>query len=155
VRPGFQKIEIGKGEVVRHGSDVAFLAIGNMVHQASLAADILAAEGIDAEVVNMRFIKPIDEDLLRSVGERFKNILTIEENVTDGGFGSAVLEGFARLGFTGLNTKLHGLPSEFVDHGSPAELLRLVKLDGPGIADVAREFLAKVQHKHDVGLAHS
>ena len=155
VRPGFQKIEIGKGEVVRHGSDVAFLAIGNMVHQASLAADILAADGIDAEVVNMRFIKPIDEDLLRSVGERFKNILTIEENVTDGGFGSAVLEGFARLGFTGLNTKLHGLPSEFVDHGSPAELLRLVKLDGPGIADVAREFLAKVQHKHDVGLAHS
>jgi 1-deoxy-D-xylulose-5-phosphate synthase len=126
-----------------------------MVHQASLAADILAAEGIDAEVVNMRFIKPIDEDLLRSVGERFKNIVTIEENVTDGGFGSAVLEGFARLGFTGLNTKLHGLPSEFVDHGSPAELLRLVKLDGPGIADVAREFLAKVQHKHDVGLAHS
>jgi 1-deoxy-D-xylulose-5-phosphate synthase len=154
VRAGFQKIEIGKGEVVRTGSDVALLAIGSMVRPASAAADLLSREGIDAEVVNMRFVKPLDEEILRSVGTRFKNVVTIEENVTDGGFGSAVLEGFTRLGITGLNVRVHGLPNDFVDHGTPTELLRLVKLDGPGIAEIVRAFLAETHKKHIVGLAH-
>jgi 1-deoxy-D-xylulose-5-phosphate synthase len=154
VRAGFQKIEIGKGEVVRTGSDVALLAIGSMVRPTSAAADLLSREGIDAEVVNMRFVKPLDEEILRSVGTRFKNVVTIEENVTDGGFGSAVLEGFTRLGITGLNVRVHGLPDDFVDHGTPTELLRLVKLDGPGIAEIVRAFLAETHNKHIVGLAH-
>ncbi len=154
LREGFRKLEIGKGELVRPGSDAALLAIGSTVAPALQAAEILAAEGIDLEVVNMRFVKPLDEEILRSVGDRFKMIVTVEENVTDGGFGSAVLEGFSRLGYTGLNVRLHGLPSDFVDHGTPAELLRMVKLDGPGIADVTREFFAQTHNQHDVGLAH-
>ena len=155
VRPGFQTIELGKGEIVRKGSDVALLAIGSMVYPAAVASYLLSNEGIEAEVVNMRFVKPIDDEILRSVGTRFKSVVTIEENVTDGGFGAAVLEGFARLGIAGLNVRVHGLPSDFVDHGTPAELLQLVKLDGPGIAEITKAFLAEHQNTHAVGLAHS
>jgi len=154
VRPGFQKLEIGKGEVVRTGSDVALLAIGSMVSPAVKAAELLAGEGIDAEVVNMRFVKPIDEEILRTVGSRFRNVVTIEENVTDGGFGSAVLEGFARLGITNISVRLHGMPDEFVEHGTPAELLRLLKLDGPGIAELTKAFLSEAHNQPTLGIAH-
>ena len=154
LREGFQKLEIGKGEVLRSGRDVALLAIGSTVAPALHAAEMLASEGTNAEVINMRFVKPIDEEILRSVGDRFKAVVTVEENVTDGGFGSAVLEAFSRLGFSGLNVHLHGLPDDFVDHGTPAELLHMVKLDGPGIAEVTRSFLAHAHKQHDVGLAH-
>jgi len=154
VRPGFQRLEIGKGEVVRKGTDVALLAIGSMVHPALKAAELLSHDGIDAEVLNMRFVKPIDEDLLRSVGSRFKNVVTIEENVTDGGFGSAVLEGFARLGITNVAVRLHGLPNEFVEQGTPAELLRLLKLDGPGIAEITKAFLSETHSQPSLGTVH-
>ncbi len=141
LRPGFQKLEIGKGEIVRAGKDVAILAIGHVVQYALKAADSLEQEGIQAEVVNMRFVKPIDNDLIRSIALRFDHILTVEDNVVQGGFGSAVLESLAQQGLTDVTIKLHGLPDTFVDHGTPAELYHLTKLDAAGITELTKELL--------------
>jgi len=145
LREGFRKLEIGKGETVRKGRDVAILAIGNMVPNSLHAAELLAKEGIDAEVVNMRFVKPIDDALINSIASRIDSIITIEENVVYGGFGSAVLESLSRQGLANVSVRLHGLPDSFVEHGSPAELHSMLRLDGPGIAEVVKEFLAAKQ----------
>jgi 1-deoxy-D-xylulose-5-phosphate synthase len=130
---------MGKAETVRSGKDIALLAIGNMVSHALEAADILSKEGIEAEVVNMRFIKPLDEGLLKSLARRIATIMTIEDNVLQGGFGAGVLEAFSRLGVPNVSVKVHGLPDEFVEHGSSDELYKIVKLDADGIAGIAKE----------------
>jgi len=147
LRPGFRKIEIGKGETLRTGKDVALMAVGNMAVHAEQAANILEREGVSAEVVDMRFIKPLDEELLISISGRFDAIVTIEENVVAGGFGSAVLETLAKLGITHLSVCVHGLPNKFVDHGTPEELHHLLKLDPVGIAEVTRHFLESREGK--------
>lgn len=141
LREGFRKIEIGKAQVVRHGKDAAILAIGNMVPHAQKAAEILSEEGVDVEVVNMRFVKPIDENMLETIAARFDSVVTVEDNVITGGFGSAVIEVFARLGIIHISVKVHGLPDKFVDHGTPEELHRFTKLDAQGIAEITRAFL--------------
>jgi 1-deoxy-D-xylulose-5-phosphate synthase len=141
VREGFQKVEIGKAETLRTGKDVAILSIGNMSPHASKAAEILSKEGIEAEVVNMRFVKPIDEAMIESVVARFENIVTVEDNVVQGGFGSSVLESIHKLGAQQTLVKLHGIPDSFIDHGTPAELHRMLKMDAPGIAEVVKDFL--------------
>jgi 1-deoxy-D-xylulose-5-phosphate synthase len=141
VRDGFQKLEIGKAETVRTGKDIAILAIGNMVPNALKAAELLSSEGIEAEVVNMRFAKPIDEELLKSLSRRIKTFITVEENVIHGGFGTGVLEAFSHCGISDVSIKVHGLPDKFIEQGSPAELHRIVKLDADGIAEVAKEYL--------------
>jgi 1-deoxy-D-xylulose-5-phosphate synthase len=141
LRSDFQTLEIGRGEIVRRGKDIAILAIGNMVNHALGAAEILHEAGIQAEVVNMRFVKPVDDALIRSIADRFTAILTLEDNSINGGFGSAVLESLAKQGLNNLTVKLHSLPDEFVEHGTPNELYRLLKLDPPGIAETAQELL--------------
>ncbi|HAL55104.1 MAG TPA: 1-deoxy-D-xylulose-5-phosphate synthase [Bacteroidetes bacterium] len=147
VRPGFRQLEIGKAETVRPGKDVALLAIGNMVPFSLEAASLLAKEGIEAEIVNMRFVKPLDDEMIRSIAGRFDIIMTIEDNVIHGGFGAAVLESLCRQGLTGVAVRTHGLPDSFVDHGLPNELYQMLKLDGPGIAEVTKEFLASKHGK--------
>jgi 1-deoxy-D-xylulose-5-phosphate synthase len=150
MKPGFDKLEIGKGEIIRHGKDVAILAIGNMVHYSMKAADLLANDGINAEVVNMRFVKPIDGDLIEQICGRFKYIITVEDHVIDGGFGSAVLEYMAGKNLLEhVQVKVHGVPDRFIQHGTPAELFRMLNLDAPGIAGTVKEFVKdtlKTQH---------
>ena len=141
LRPGFRRIDIGRGVVLREGKHVAILAIGNVVNSAVQAAELLSAQEIDAEVVNMRFAKPIDDALVRSLAARFDSFVTVEDNVTDGGFGAAVLESLSKQGLNGVHVRLHGLPNEFVEHGTPAELYRIVRLDAAGVAGVVQEFL--------------
>jgi len=141
VRDGFQKLEIGKAEAVRAGKDIALLAIGSTVPNALKAADLLSNEGIEAEVVNMRFVKPIDEELLKTLAQRISTFVTIEENVIRGGFGAGVLEALSHCGISNVSLKVHGLPDEFIEQGSPAELNRIFKLDADGIAEVAKEHL--------------
>jgi 1-deoxy-D-xylulose-5-phosphate synthase len=141
VKEGFELIPIGKSEPLRTGKDVAILAIGNVVQHSLDAAALLESEGVSAEVVNMRFVKPLDLTVLESIVHRFDSIVTVEDNVIQGGFGSAVLEGLQTIGATHCSVKLHGLPDTFIDHGSPAELYRLCKLDAKGITEVTREFL--------------
>jgi 1-deoxy-D-xylulose-5-phosphate synthase len=91
----------------------------------------------------MRFIKPLDTELLDRVASRFVHVVTLEDNTMSGGFGSAVAEYFASKGVTSVRVKIHGLPDRFIDHGTPAELYRDMMLDPPGIAAVVRDFLPR------------
>ncbi len=148
IRPAFRKLEIGKGEIVRGGTDIALLAIGSMVYPSLQAAELLKERGIQAEVVNMRFVKPIDKELLADVVQRIKVILTVEDNVIHGGFGSAVLEALTELGIDSVTIRLHGLPDKFVEHGSPSELYHLLKLDAEGIAEIAEHTLQESEQSY-------
>ena len=133
-------IPVGKGEILRAGNDVAILGIGNMVQHALKAAEVLDREGIHAEVVNMRFVKPIDLELLDGVAEKFEHIVTIEDNTIKGGFGSAILEGLQEIGKPRRVLNL-GLPDAFVEHGTPQELYELIGLHPEGIADKVVNFI--------------
>ncbi|MFA5405670.1 MAG: 1-deoxy-D-xylulose-5-phosphate synthase [Ignavibacteria bacterium] len=139
----FEKIEIGKGEIVKSGKDIAILAIGNMVIHSEKAAEILSQKGIDAEVVNMRFVKPLDRELLFDIFARFNKVLTIEDNTIVGGFGSAISEFAEQYNYKN-DILIHGLPDKFIEHGKPMELYEMLKLDAKGIAVVVGEFLKKV-----------
>ena len=116
-----KQLQVGKGEIIRKGSDVAIAAVGVMVSHSMQAADILEKEGIDAEVINMRFVKPIDKELIENIAGRFDEIITVEDNTVEGGFGSAVLEMLQQIGKPRRVLSL-GLPDEFVEHGTPQQL---------------------------------
>ena len=111
-----QPLPLGKGEILREGGDVCFLAVGSMTANAWQAAEFLAADGIAAEVVNMRFVKPLDRELLLEAAGHVKLLVTVEENVLAGGFGSAVLECLADAGRTVPLLRL-GIPDRFVPQG--------------------------------------
>jgi 1-deoxy-D-xylulose-5-phosphate synthase len=147
IRDEFQKLEIGKAETLRKGADIALLAIGNMVQNSLKAADLLHAEGIEAEVVNMRFVKPLDEELLKSLAFRINVFVTIEDNIIHGGFGAGILEAFSNLDISNVSVKVHGLPDRPIEHGSIDELHKILKLDPVGIAEVAKKHLKNVRGK--------
>jgi 1-deoxy-D-xylulose-5-phosphate synthase len=137
LRKGFQSVPIGKGVVLREGSDIAILAVGNMVGYSLKAAELLENAGVHATVVNMRFIKPLDTGLLDQLAARHGVFLTVEDNSVIGGFGSAVSEHFAGKTTAAPVIRIHGLPDEFVDHGTQEELHRDLNLDPLGIARTA------------------
>lgn len=112
-----EKLPIGKGEVLREGNDVVLLALGNMVPEALRAAEILTSRGVQATVINPRFVKPLDQELIIKYGSKVKNIVTIEEHVLMGGFGSAVMELFEQVGMYDVSIKCVGIPDRFVEHG--------------------------------------
>jgi 1-deoxy-D-xylulose-5-phosphate synthase len=141
LKSGFDALPIGVGETLRGGSHVAILAVGLMVQHALKAAELLAARGIDAEVVNMRFVKPLDTRLLEEILSRFTRIVTVEDNTVLGGFGAAVAEHIASRGVAGVRLRMHGLPDSFVEHGTPDQLYRDLGLDPQGIAAVTSQFL--------------
>ena len=146
-------LPIGRAEVLRRGRDVAIVAIGSMVYPALDAADLLEQEGLSVEVVNARFVKPLDEELLLDLARRFKTIVTVEENALQGGFGSAVAEFYLDRGLTGLRLVRLGVPDEFVEQGERRLLLDKLGLSGRGIAEKAREALleaGQVPHKFDL-----
>jgi len=136
----FEKIQIGKGEKLRAGKDAALLAVGSMVQFASQAAEVLSKEGIEVEVINMRFVKPLDENILDDAANQFKKIITLEENTIVGGFGSGVLEYFSQKGYKNDLLRI-GLPDEFVEHGTQAELYRMLEIDAMGIIKKTKQFL--------------
>ena len=127
-------IEIGRGEVLKEGCDLAIIAIGTMVYPALETSRLLAEEGLNASVINARFVKPIDEELILSLAENGIPIFTAEENTVVGGFGDAVLELIAK---NGLNHPVYriGLPDRFVTHGKRNELLEEVGLSPVKMAD--------------------
>jgi 1-deoxy-D-xylulose-5-phosphate synthase len=125
-------LPMGKGEVKRRGTGVAFLAFGSMV-----APCLKAAEALDATVANMRFVKPLDLDLVRELAASHGVLVTVEENVVMGGAGSAVLEALAAIGWAGKVIQL-GLPDGFVEHGDPVGLLKECGLDSEGILGQVR-----------------
>lgn len=138
----WQDLPIGKAEVLRTGKDVCFWAIGSMVQTALDAAELLEAQGISAGVVNMRFAKPLDVELLREHAQSYGKIITLEEGVLAGGVGSAILE---ELNENKLleqcEVRCFGIPDKFVMHGDKKLLLRDLGLDTPTIAAKAAAFV--------------
>ena len=136
-------LAIGKGEVLQEGSDLAIIAIGSAVNPAFAAVKRLSEEGFNIKVINARFVKPLDEELILKTVATIKKIITVEENVLQGGFGSAVLELLAEKNITGVGVKRLGLPDEFVHHASQAEQRDKYALNEEGIIRAIREMLAK------------
>ncbi|MBN1255571.1 MAG: 1-deoxy-D-xylulose-5-phosphate synthase [Deltaproteobacteria bacterium] len=132
-------LEIGRGEVLREGEDVLILAIGSTVYPSLQAADILDKEGIGATVVNSRFIVPLDEELISDLVGKHRILLTVEENVVAGGFGSAVLEFLHARGCSLPRVHCLGIPARFVEHASQSILRKKYHLDPEGIAQEVRE----------------
>ena len=128
----------GKGEIVREGADLAIAAVGSTVHPALEAAEILAASGVQARVINTRFVKPLDADLLCQTALAFKNIITVEENVLMGGFGSAVMELLADRRIFDVRITRLGIGDEFVEHATQQELRHRFGIDRDGIVAAAR-----------------
>lgn len=127
----------GKAEVLLDGDDLAIFAVGQSVAPALAAADRLREQGINAAVVNARFVRPLDEELVLTLAEKTKKIITVEENVLAGGFGSAVLECIARSGLPGITVRLLGIHDVFVEHGTQKLLRRKYGLDEEGIYQAA------------------
>lgn len=122
-------IPIGSWEVLEEGTDAVILAFGTTIPMALHAAEQLREEGIQVEVVNSRFIKPLDEEMLTSIFSRKVPVLTIEEAVLQGGFGSAVLEYAHDNGHEGAVIDRMGIPDLFVEHGDVAELMDEIHLN--------------------------
>lgn len=137
----FEKLPVGKAEVLQEKGEIAFLAVGTMVEHAKAAAAILAEEGIEAAVVNMRFIKPLDTALIDAMAKTKKLIITAEENVLAGGFGSAVAEYLADSGQQ-VPLVRFGIPDRFIEQGTRKELLSLCGLQPEQMAECVRERLS-------------
>jgi 1-deoxy-D-xylulose-5-phosphate synthase len=127
------EIPVGKSEVLRYGEDVAIFALGASVTPSMEAATELAAQGIEATVVNARFAKPLDTSLINDLAGRIKRIVTVEENVLTGGFGSGVIKLLQESGRCDVTVKSIGIPDEFVEHGTQAILRSKYNLDAKGI----------------------
>ncbi len=131
-----QMLPVGRAEMLRAGTDLAILALGSMVYPALEAAKALASLGVEAAVVNARFVKPLDGDLLKSLALNFNRLVTVEEGVLAGGFGSAVMELLEARGLNYFTLKRLGLPDEFVEHGDRSFFLKQYNLDAAGIISV-------------------
>jgi 1-deoxy-D-xylulose-5-phosphate synthase len=141
-------LPIGISEQLRAGGDVAIVALGTMVAPAAAAAEQLAAQGVSATVVNARFVAPLDERTITGLAGSVGRIVTVEENVPMGGFGSAVSECLDRHGLSGTPLLRIALPEQFVSHGRRDELLAMVGLDAPGIARRVREWTRVTQRQY-------
>jgi 1-deoxy-D-xylulose-5-phosphate synthase len=137
-----EPLPLGKGEVLKEGDDILMLAIGKSVGDALEARETLKGLGITVTVVNCRFVKPLDNDLICALAKKIPRVITIEENVLAGGFGSAVLEAFNEEGLTGIQVERIGIADTFVEHG-PQQLLRsLYGVDAPAIVKAAKRLMS-------------
>jgi 1-deoxy-D-xylulose-5-phosphate synthase len=133
-------LEIGKGEILLDGNDLYIIAIGSTVYPALQAAELLKKNGISAGVVNARFVKPLDAELILSVANKTGKILTVEENLLQGGFGSAILELLSDNKLQNIKIKRLGIPDSFIEQGSQAQLRKDLAIDAEGIAIAADKF---------------
>ncbi|GKS64229.1 1-deoxy-D-xylulose-5-phosphate synthase 1 [Nitrospira sp.] len=141
--PAPQALPIGKGELLKPGTDVAIVAIGVSVWQAVEAAKRLDKEGVSAAVVNGRFAKPLDQELILDVAKQVRYVVTVEEGCRIGGFGSAVLETLSDAGVTDVKTKVLGLPDWYIEQG-PQDLLReRYGLTAEGIYQSVKELIGQ------------
>jgi 1-deoxy-D-xylulose-5-phosphate synthase len=133
-------LEIGKAELLREGNDCVLLALGSMVYPALAAASELAVEGISLTVVNARFVKPLDDEMLLQLAKRYSKLVTLEENALQGGFGTAVLELLEEQGVQAQVMRI-GYPDCYIEQGEQHELRAIHGLDKDGIVKSVREFL--------------
>lgn len=134
-------LTIGKGEILTRGDDILILAIGWTVGEALESEALLQKDGIAATVVNCRFIKPLDDELIGALTRKIPRVITVEEHVRMGGFGSAVLESLADQAITGFNLERLGIPDAFIEHG-PQDLLRSkYGVDAAAIVTAAKKLM--------------
>jgi 1-deoxy-D-xylulose-5-phosphate synthase len=135
---GWETLPIGKGEIIRQGDDVLLVAYGSMVHPAHQAAQLLSEHGIEATVVNARFVKPLDQELILPLAAGIGKVVTLEEGCLQGGFGSAVLEALLD---NNINVPVEriGVPDILVEHATPEQSLAALGLTGAQIADRVRQ----------------
>ncbi|HEX5104361.1 MAG TPA: transketolase C-terminal domain-containing protein, partial [Pirellulaceae bacterium] len=145
-----QPVELGRSEAIRPGCDGTILCLGTLLAECLKAAQSLAAEGVDVAVVNARFAKPIDREMVERAIRETGFVLTVEEGCLLGGFGSAVLETASDLGLDASRVRRLGIPDQFIEHGERGELLADLHLDAAGIAAACRELAAQGQ-----GIGHS
>jgi 1-deoxy-D-xylulose-5-phosphate synthase len=138
--PSFTELGIGKGELLKSGTDILLLPVGNRVHPAMRAAAGLGKIGIDAAVINPRFIRPLDQGLILEWATKTGKVVTIEDNVKKGGFGSGVLELLAREKCLA-QVKILGYGDQFIDHGPQEVLWKNAHIDSPAIINAAMELV--------------
>jgi len=131
-RQPMAEVAVGTGRLLRQGTDIAVLSLGHVGNFAAEAAEAAARQGISVEHIDLRFAKPLDEALLHRVGQKFSRVITVENGVTSGGVGSAVLDWMNARGYTPQLTML-GVPDEFPEHGTPEQLHRRYGFDAEGI----------------------
>ena len=146
-----RRLEIGKAELLREGSDVVIAGIGHTVVYALKAAHDLAALGIDAAVVNARFVKPIDKELFRQLVPRIPNLITVEDHVVAGGFGSAILEFLADEGISEVRVKRLGVPDRFIPHGTQDELRKVCGFDKDAITQAILQMVRRGKKRNREG----
>ena len=138
----FAALPVGKGRMIRAGKDLAIISIGHPGNTALEACTQLVAKNIDVALYDIRFLKPIDEDLLHVVFKRFNKIITLEDGTLIGGLGSAVTEFANDEGYHNASIHRLGVPDRFVEQGTPAELHHECGIDLEGIVDTAIRFMA-------------
>ncbi len=144
-RTPMEAIEIGKGEIILKGTDIALLTIGHVGNFALDAAKELANEGVSAAVYNMRFVKPLDQDLLHEIMSKYKKVITIEDGTIVGGFGSAIIEFNSDNDYTPQVKRL-GIPDEIIEHGTQEQLQHQCGFDKDGIVKTALEMVNAKKH---------
>ena len=141
VDPSPIPIEIGKGEIISDGEDVALIAVGSSVMEAEKAGEILMEQGISAAVINARFVTPLDKELILNTAQRIGSVVTVEEHMVNGGFGSAVLELLADNDITDCRIRRIGVRQTFVEHGAQKILRSVYEVDAEAVVKAALEMV--------------
>ena len=134
-----EAVEVGKGRLLREGNDVAFLTLGPLGKVMESVVDEAEKQGVSVAHYDMRFLKPIDTEILREVGEKFKYVVTLEDGCVTGGLGSAVVEYMTANGYTP-KVEAIGIPDKFVEHGTPEELYRVCGMDKESVLRTILKF---------------
>lgn len=142
IEKDIMSVEIGKAEILREGEDLAIIAFGSMVYPAVRAAEELIHDGESVTVINARFAKPLDEEIILKAAECGK-IITIEENALQGGFGSAIIELLEKKNVRNIKIRRLGIPDKFIEHGSQEILKEQISLNKRGIYQAAKELLSE------------
>jgi len=150
-RTVLEEIPVGKGRKIKDGEDIAILSFGHPGNFATTAIRELRTQGINPAHYDMRFVKPLDEEMLHEVFAKFRKIITVEDGAITGGFGSAILE-FMNQNNYHAQIKILGIPDKIIEHGSPKELHRECGYDAQAIAEAVREFM-KDKVRTDITIA--
>ncbi len=147
LKTGFDEVQIGKAEILREGSEIAILGVGPALHECLEAAEMLEQEGIHLTVIDLRFVKPLDRELILSIAESHSYLLTVEENAIEGGLGSRVLELLSKLDAPPKVRRM-GIPDRFIDQGPRRHLLKNLGLSAEGIVQTVQEMFPSLKKVH-------